>query len=204
MAADLLPGAAPQRPAGQRRQRGASAIELALALPIFLFFIFGLLEFARLIYLSNTVAEITRRAARAAAVSDFSQPARLAAIRQDAVFRASAGALPLGGAITDSYVRIDYLWQDADGVLQALAVLPASPAANVRNCAIDPHSANCIRFVRARLCLPDTDCDPVPYEALLPLLDPVFKLNGVALMHLPPSTTLVRAEALGFRPGMAP
>lgn len=185
-------------------QRGATAVEFALAIPLFLLFIFALLEFARLIYLLNTVQEITRRAARAAAVGDFSSAAKLAAIQQDAVFRSSPGGLPAGGAITDRYVKIDYLWQSAAGVLQPLTALPASPAANVRNCALDPHASNCIRFVRARLCLPDTDCEPVPYEALLPLLDPIYKLNGVALLHLPPSTTLARAEALGFRPGMAP
>lgn len=191
-------------PARSRVQRGATVVEFALAIPLFLLFIFGLLEFARLIYLWNTAQEITRRAARAAAVSDFSAPGKIAAIQQDAVFRSSAGGLPAGGAITDRYVRIDYLWQSEAGVLQPLTALPASAAANVRNCALDPHASNCIRFVRARLCLPDTDCDPVPYEALLPLLDSVFKLNGVALLYLPPSTTLARAEALGFRPGMAP
>lgn len=185
--------------------RGSAAVELALALPLFLLFVFGLLECCRAAYLWNTLQEVTRRAARAAAIADFSDAAAMARLRQDAVLRAGAGPLPWGGAIDASYVRIDYLWQDAvGGALTPLAALPDGPASNVVNCTDDAHGASCIRFVRARLCLPEAGaangapCLPVPYRAMVPLTD------GLLALTLPGAATVQRAEALGYRPGRWP
>jgi hypothetical protein len=95
---------------------------------------------------------ITRRAARGAAVTDFSNAAALQAVRTHAVLRAAPGVLPLGGGISDAYVRIDYLSQAGGAALAAVpvTVMPACPQRNRINCLNDPNGASCIRFVRAR------------------------------------------------------
>jgi hypothetical protein len=190
----------------RRHQQGVVAIEVALSLLWFLMLLFLLIEIFRGMYLWNTVQEMTRRAARAAAITNFSDAAAMAALRQDAVFRGTPGALPLGGAIDDSYVRIDYLSIDSANQLQPVAVLPASPAANMINCTADLHGASCIRFVRARLCLPagGADCQAVPLMPMLPMPPPLDQLFAQGGIKLPLGTTVSRAESLGYRPGQQP
>jgi Flp pilus assembly protein TadG len=94
------------------RQRGALTLEFALMLMVFLTLVFLIMEVSRLMYLWNTVQEVARQAARAASVSDFSSAAAMDRVRQQAIFRNGPGKLALGGAIDDSYVRIDYLSSD--------------------------------------------------------------------------------------------
>lgn len=184
-------------PVRRRRARGATTVEFALASVLFCVLMFGLVEFARVLFLLNTVQEVTRRAARAAAVADFSDPAALAQLRRAAVFSDTDGKLMLGGDIGHDHVRIEYL--RGDGVTPlAAGLMPPCPPLNVRNCARDPDGADCIRFVRASLCRPAAGpCQPAAIQAMLPGLLPGLALN------LPTAATVVRAEALGYRPGMA-
>lgn len=183
-------------------QRGATTAEFALSVVVFFGVLFFVIELARALYLSNTLQEATRRAAYAAAVSDFSDDVVMNAVRQDAVLRDSPGALALGEPVTDAYIRIDYLSlaRAANGSMTltpiAAADLPACPARARINCAANPNGANCIRFVRARVCAPGGgDCDPVPYQPMLQLVT-----LGITL---PASTTIAKAESLGFAPGSA-
>ncbi|TFW23257.1 TadE/TadG family type IV pilus assembly protein, partial [Duganella callida] len=97
------------------RQRGAMIAEFAGCLVLLLTAMFFVIEAARALYLLNTLQEATRRAAYAAAVSDFSDPAAMAALRQAAVFRASPGLLLLGTPVSDAHIRIDYLSLAAGG-----------------------------------------------------------------------------------------
>ena len=187
-----------------RREGGVFAVEFAILAGLFFLFVFALLEVARAVYLWNLVPEITRRAARAAAVADFSNAGVLQAVREQAVLRAGPGRLPLGGAISDAYVRIDYLSQSSGdgGVPAALPVsaMPGCPQRNRINCLDNPHGASCIRFVRAQLCLPGTggSCERVPYRPLLPMLDSLFPA-GARAVRLPSGVTLVVAESLGYQ-----
>lgn len=175
---------------------GVVTLEYALALPLFLLFVFLMLEAARAMFLWNTLQEVTRRAARGAAVTDFSCASAMAALRRNAVFRDSDGPLLTSGGITQDNVVIDYLWQDSAGVLQPLVGgLPASPAQNRTTCMVNPGGGACIQFVRVRVCSPD-GCAPVPYEPLLPWLP-------LPAMTLPTAATVVRAESLGYRTGAA-
>lgn len=183
-----------------RRAHGATVAEFALVIVIFLGVVFFVLEAARALYLWNTLQEVTRRAAYAAAVSDFSDPAVMERVRQAAILRDSAGTLALGMPITDAHVRIDYLslTRSADGSLTPTPItagsLPACPAQARINCAANPLASNCIRLVRARICAPGTqECGAVAYQ-------PVFPLTGLSLT-LPQSPTTSRAESLGFQPG---
>ena len=186
---------------GRRHQGGVFAVEFAMLALLFFLFLFAMLELARAVYVWNMVHEITRRAARGAAVTDFSDAGALQAVRAHAVLRTTPGALPLGGGISDAYVRIDYLSQAAGGALAAVpvTVMPGCPQRNRINCLDDPHGASCIRFVRARLCVPGDGarCERVPYRPVLPLLGMMFP-SGAGAVRLPSGTTTAVAESLGY------
>lgn len=176
--------------------RGVAAVEFALVALLFFTLLLAVMEFGRVIFLWNTAQEVTRHAARDATVSNFSDATVMGQVRQNAIFRSSPGPLILGGAIDDTYVRIDYL-NSKLGVVTPLTC----PAQNIATCQSDPSSASCIRFVRARLCQPPADpvnpqaCSAVPYVPMVGLFAPF--LSGVTI---PPSQVVMPAESLGYRP----
>ena len=187
-------------PSRRPRQGGVFAVEFGMLALLFFLFVFAMLEVARAVYMWNLVHEITRRAARGAAVTDFSNAAALQAVREHAVLRAGPGSLPLGGGISDAYVRIDYLsLASGTPVTLPVSALPGCPQRNRINCLNDPHGASCIRFVRARLCMPGQGarCDSVPYRPILPLLGLVFP-SGAKAVRLPSGATVAVAESLGY------
>jgi Flp pilus assembly protein TadG len=185
-------------------QIGAFAVEFALVVLAFFTLLFGVIELARLVYLWNTLQEVTRNAARAAAYTDFRDSAAKDVLRQHAIFRTSAGKLVLGDPVTDGHVRIDYmaLVRSSDGTLTMTpipdAALPSCATRNRVTCTADPSNASCIRFVRVRICEPGggSNCDPVPYAPLIPLI-------RFSSLTLPTSTTIVQAETLGYKAGQS-
>lgn len=186
------------------RQAGVAAVEFALVAIMFFSLLFFMIDLARAIYMWNTLLEVGRRAAIAAANTDVADETAKDAIRQNAIFRTSAGTLSWGAPVTDQNVRIDYfsLSRSSDGTetLQSIptALLPACPARNRINCSANPNGDNCVRFVRVRICATGTDegiCNPVPYQSLTSLYSFSF--------GLPTATTLARAQTLGYQPGMA-
>lgn len=180
-------------------RRGAASIEFALVCVLFLAFLFAVFEYARVMFLWNTLPQVTRRAARAAAVTDFSNAAAMQALRQDALFRSDGGPLPLAPNVGSANIRIEYLWQDTAGRLEVLPALPACPLANRSNCTRDRHGASCISFVRVRICGDGPGCPALALEPMMPAL-----LGPVAPPALPQAATLVAAESLGYAPGQAP
>lgn len=198
---------ATRKPSGVRptpsRQRGVAAVEFALIAIVFFTFVFGIIEFARAMYICNTLQEVTRRAASLAATSDFSDASVMQQVRERAVLRDSPGYLAFAEPVTDAHIKIDYLSIQKSGtsltmVPMSTASLPGSPAVNYANCLKDPYGSDCIRFVRVRVCEPDgsSTCTPVPYQTLVSLITLPFKL--------PESTTIVNAEALGMPEGTPP
>ena len=191
------------RPPRWAAQSGVAAVEFALVALLFFTVVFGTIEFARIMYMYNTLAEVTRRAARAAANIDWRETTELDLAKQHAIFRDSPGELPFGAPITDQHIRIDYLYltQGATTTYEPILAgsMPGSPGQNRHNCLTNPYgsatspSNTCIRIVRARICKPDTDCEAVDYQILIPLLNLGVKL--------PTSTTLVSAETLGYHAG---
>ncbi len=176
-------------------QVGTTAIEVALTLSIFLMFIMGIIEMARLVYIMNTVQEVTRSAAHAAAKTDFTDNAAMDRVRQRAIFRISPGNLLLADPINDTYVRVDYMALVVNGSQQVptpVSTLPASPAKNRGICIADPNAPNCIRFVRVRMCesVSAGACTAVPYNPIVPLIPLTF--------NLPIATTIVTADSLGL------
>ncbi|MDO8311780.1 MAG: pilus assembly protein [Sideroxyarcus sp.] len=185
------------------RQTGAFAVEFSIVALFFLTMVFTIIELSRALYLWNALQEVTRRAARDAAVTDFSDASAIEQIQQKAIFRNSAGKLSLGDPVNEQYVRIDYLslQNESNRTLKAVPIpsgsLPACPTRNKITCTAKSGDANCIRMVRVRICQPGggSACSPVPYQPLLPLVN--FAIN------LPVAETVVRAESLGYLPGMA-
>jgi hypothetical protein len=182
------------------RQRGATAAEFALCVVVFFGALFFIIEMARAMYLLHTLQEASRRAAAAAAVSDFSDPAVMASIRQAAVLRDTPGPLLMGAPITDAHIRIDYLSlaRASNGSMTLTEIptasLPACPVRARIQCVANPHGASCIRYVRVRVCAPGgSDCGQVNYQ-------PLFPLTGLSF-PLPQTITIAKVEALGFQPG---
>jgi hypothetical protein len=183
-------------------QRGVAAVEFALVVIIFLTFVFAVFEIARLMYVYNTLQEVTRRAASAAASTDFKDTAAIALVKQKAIFLDSPGQLPLGDPISDEHVRIEYLAlvRNADSSLAMTEIpgssLPSCREENRRICMENPNATNCIRFIRASICDPlnQNTCDPVGLKSLAPLLALTVKL--------PTAPTIATAESLGYAPGV--
>jgi len=185
------------------RQAGATAVEFAVVVIIFFILVFGVLELARAMFLFNTLQESTRRAAAAAANTDFRDSGALDAVRANAVFRTSAGRLVLGDPVTDKHVRIDYMSISNTGGALALrridpASLPTCPSHNRLICLANPHDDSCIQMVRVQICQTggSAECAPVRYRALFPLI--------TMPLDLPKAVTLVPAGSLGATVGTMP
>lgn len=190
----MRPDHRPSRPG--RAARGVISVELALVLGIFLLFVVGTMEAARLVFVVNTAQDVTRRAARAAALTDFSDGGAMTALRYRALFRESDEALPLVPELTPDHLRIEYLSLSANGVLAPVIAGPACPAQNIVNCTIDANGTSCIRFVRVRICAAASGaCTPLPYASLTGIVP------GMSALTVPIASTVVKAETLGFQPG---
>lgn len=174
----------------RRRQRGVAMVEAALLMGVFLLLMLGTFELARIMFLWNTLANVTRRVAATVAVS-----APLAD-HSAALTAVAFGGVPLSvPRIDGTYFSVEYL----DAALGAVPV-PASATDNLRHCVEDPQgSSQCARFVRVRLCQPGVadHCEPVPFEPLFA----IGPFNGMALAY-PTFETVIPVGSLGYRPGM--
>lgn len=157
------------------RQRGVAAVEFALISVVFFTLLFGALEFARMLYVYNTLQEVTRRAAREMTVRWTSEEAEAKSL---ALF--GAGALPGGAEITTDSIKIEYL--AANG--STIAVLPSDPSDNLSACGDSARTASCIYSVRVSI-------KPVNYSPMLTL----FSFLNLAL---PSSSVTMHAESMGF------
>jgi hypothetical protein len=177
-------------------QAGTAAVEFAIVALVFFLFVFGILEVARVMYVYNTLQESTRRAAAAAAQVYPSDTAAITRLKQDAVFRSSAGELVLGAPVSDSHIRIDYLAHDLSMI--PAGALPTCAADNQKICMANPLSASCIHFVEVRVCDPANaaTCVATRSRGMFPLVSlPV---------PLPTALTIVPVETLGYRQGVPP
>lgn len=180
-------------------QRGAAAVEFALvAIPFFLL-MFGAMEFGRLLYLWNTVQEVSRNAARQAVVTDFNNTAAIAAIKRSAVFRATDGTLPAAPEITNANVNIRYL--NAAGTLPTL--MPTDPGDNIAACLDATRTDSCIKFVEVCLSTGNT-CQADQTISFVPMVS-LFSQSGpnstdLTGLRIPLSTVRMPAESLGFQP----
>jgi hypothetical protein len=185
-------------------QSGVAAIEFALLALVFFTLVFGIIEISRLLYVYNTLQEVTRRAAAAAVRVYPRDPGALDKVKQGALFRDTPGELILGSPVSDQNVRIEFLalTRETTGKLSFSKIadgdLPSNAAQNRSICMGDPNAANCIRFVRVSICdIQDTAaCQPVRSKMLVPLVNLPIALHK--------ATTITAAESLGYSPGTAP
>ena len=187
-------------------QTGALVVEFALLATLFFTVLFGVIELARVVYLFNTLQEVTRRVAHDASGTSFKDSAALTQVRKDALVLNTDGVLIFGDPVTADHIRIDYmaLQRASDGTLTLSPIpsnqLPNYPSCNNFNCIHDQNStsgtSSCIRFVRVRVCDPTSanGCNPVNYQPLTQF----FPTLG---LKLPASTTIVKAGTLGYIPG---
>lgn len=177
-------------------QRGAVAVEFALVVPIFLVLLFGTIEFGRLIYLWNTVQEVSRSAARQAVVTDFTNAAAIAAIKRSAVFRSTDGTLPASTEISNANVDIQYL--NAAGTVPA--VMPLDPGDNIAACLDATRTDSCIRYVEVKVCATG-GCGQIPFVPLVGFLSAgpgVLSTLSMPSIPIPLSTVRMPVESLGF------
>jgi hypothetical protein len=187
------------------RQEGATAVEVSLLCFVFFLVVFTTLELARLMYVFNTLQEVTRRAAHELANTQPADPnsAAIINLRRRAIFQETGDSLLLGNPVTTNHVRVDYqslVRAPSDGTLSRVATspLPASAAVNRKICMADPNDAGCVRFVRVRICQPGdaATCGAVDYVPAFPMVPLTIKL--------PISSTVTPAQSLGFQSGMIP
>jgi hypothetical protein len=189
---------APRRPR-KLNEHGVAAVEFAIVAFLFFLMVFGIIEFARVMYMFNALPEVTRRAARAAANISFTNGDALELARKRAVFDEIKGALPVGSPITYRNIRIEYLYLPAKAselMLVPLGSMPHCPTQNRTICMNDPNSPSCIRAVQVSVCDTATDgnnCTPVPYQSVFPFIP--------LSLSLPKALTIVSAETLGYRAG---
>lgn len=176
-------------------QQGVAAVEFALvALFIFFPLLLGIIEFGRAMYIWNTVQEITRHAARDATVTDFTSTSAMSLVRQNAIFRTTAGSLPAGPEITDTTVAIKYL----NLALTTVDSSTTCPVKNINICLNDPTDSTCIRFVQASVCQSGTGetnaCVPVKFVPMISMFSDLLDID------IPSSPVVMPAESLGYRP----
>lgn len=180
-------------------QRGVAAVEFALIAIPFLLLLLGAMEFGRLLYIWNTVQEVTRNAARQAVVTDFTDSNAIAAIKRSAVFRTSDGTLPASSEIANANVIIRYL----NAAQNVVPNMPADPGDNIAACLDATREASCIRFVE--VCLSrGTTCSDDQLIAFVPMIG-LFAQSGpnstdLTGIRIPLSTVRMPAESLGFDP----
>lgn len=173
-------------------QRGATAVEFSMVALFFFTYLFALFEMSRALYLWNTMTEVTRRAARSAAIAGFDAASR-DAIGRHAMFGATS--LPMAGNITNANLEIDYLQGDGE---TPVAAMPLCATDNLINCTANPNGPSCIRFVRVRMCLDGAgSCSQIPYTSITGLENFI-----PGSLSLPRFTTISPIGSLGRNPSI--
>lgn len=189
-------------------QCGAVAVEFALVVPLFLVLLFGTIEFGRLMYLWNTVQEVSRSAARLAVVTDFTDAEQIACVKLSAVFgkppppalcaSAAIARLPAAPEVTSELIHISYLKDDGNPV--ASVNMPSSPGDNIAACLDATRTDSCIRFVEVKICATG-ECTAINYVPLIGFFAAeagVLSTLSIPSIPIPVSTVRMPAESLGF------
>lgn len=176
-----------QTPSGNR-QRGATAVEFAIVAMLFFTIVFGIMEFGRVLYVWNTVQEVTRRAAREAVVRGFADVGK---VSRAAVFNPETGSgtayLPAAKEITDGNVKINYLNEN----LVVADPMPLDPTDNISACMDATRTPSCVRYVEACVATAGTCTGSVTYK-------PMAGLFPFLAISIPVSSVIMPAESLGF------
>jgi hypothetical protein len=159
----------------QRRQRGVATVEFALISLLFFTIVLAMLEFGRMMYLYNTMQEVTRRAAREAVISWVD---KTSTIKSVGLFGGTA--VPAGPEITGGNIVIKYL--NAAG--NEVSSVPLDPGDNLSACNDTTRVDSCIYSVSVSL-------EGVTYV-------PMVSLFGIFNIGMPTTKVIMYAESLGF------
>ncbi|ABE44469.1 TadE/TadG family type IV pilus assembly protein [Polaromonas sp. JS666] len=170
----------PKHPSAHRspfkRQGGVAAVEFAIISLLFFTILFAILEFGRMLYVYNTMQEVTRRAAREAVVRWTNQES---AVKSLALFGGTS--LPAGAEVTSGNISISYLTKSGAAVNPP----PLSPGDNISACGdADRAPISCIYSVRVSI-------ENVTYS-------PMVSLFSFLNIGLPTSVVTMHAESMGF------
>ena len=90
----------------RKNERGATLVEFAIGATVFLIAMFAVIEFGRLLWTHNALADAARRGARYAAVHKASD---VAAVRNVVVYgNPAGGAKPIVNNLSTGQVQVDY------------------------------------------------------------------------------------------------
>lgn len=160
-------------------QRGAAMVEFALIALLFFVILFGIIEFARAMFVYNTLVEATRRGARVAAVCPVSSTG-INQVELSTIFDTPEDGkdTPLLGLTTNNVI-VKYF----DSTMIEITTLPAD------NEVTSPIYDN-IAFVQVAIAQPD---DEGKIEFLHNLIIPGFSGS----FNVPPIATTLPSESLG-------
>ena len=98
-----------RRPGNGARDRGATAVEFALLLPVLLLLVFGIIDLGRALNAQITLTQAAREGARLAALSQANVVSRTqAAATGLSGVTVTVTACPSGGATADATVQVSY------------------------------------------------------------------------------------------------
>ncbi len=107
----------------RKNERGTTVAEFAVVALIFFMMIFGIIEFGRMLYTHNALADATRRGARYAVLHPGTTAAHKTAVKNLVVYGANATydaggnptSTPLISDLTPAMVDVDFEGEDLDG-----------------------------------------------------------------------------------------
>ncbi|MFZ9061011.1 MAG: TadE/TadG family type IV pilus assembly protein [Steroidobacteraceae bacterium] len=137
------------------RQRGLTTVEFAVVGLVLMVIVFGVIEFARFMWVANALTEVTRRAARVATVCPVNDPLS----GQVGLFADEFGGSIVNGVTSDN-ILIEYLDEGGSAVAVPGRSDAGFEAAFMR-----------IRYVRSRLV-------NYEHELIIPLVLPTIPMPG--------------------------
>jgi Flp pilus assembly protein TadG len=156
------------------KQSGLVTVEFALIGAVFLFILLGIIEMGRFLYTWNVLDEVTRRAARLAAVCPMTSSDDVNDIKKVAVFRTPSRNSLIAG-LEFQHVNIEYLRAD-------FTTIDPGPDAHTQ-----------VRYVRASMLQGANDFQ---YRLLIPPLIPGLDLSPFSAADF---TTTLPSESLGIK-----
>src|SRR5678810_534410 len=104
----------------RRGERGTSVAEFAMVAMLFFTLVFGIIEFGRMLYTHNALADATRRGARYAVLHPSAQAT---AVKNEVVYGSNATfdkdgnptSAPLIAGLTLDMIDVSYEGEDTDG-----------------------------------------------------------------------------------------
>ena len=130
------------------KQKGATTVEFAIVASVMLMILFGVIEFGRVMFVGNALAESTRRGARLAAVCPVGDPMPA----QAAILAGADGVSLIDANLTVANVSIVYL--DVNGAPVANPAVNLAAIRYVRTSIVDYQQQMLIPFIMPSFLMP--------------------------------------------------